>query len=105
MDKKEQIQEILHEFNFDNVHYLMSLSIWPVYNDYGIIIDRKPWIWDNAGVPDVNELKKFALEILLKVSKNSDDTTTTVESGGFKASNYFGRLCLEFVVENYLPCD
>lgn len=104
MNKKEQIQEILHEFNFDNVHYLMSLSIWPVYNDYGIIIDKKPWSWLNVGVPNVNKLKEFALQLLLKVSENSDDTTTTIESGGFKASNYSGKLCLEFVVENYL-CD
>jgi len=105
MNKQEQIQEILREFNFDNVHYLMSCPIWPVYNDYGIIIKRVPWEWANVGVPDVNELKKGALELLLEVSKKSDNLVNVISSGGFKASNYYGKLCLEFIVEYYSTCE
>lgn len=88
---KEQIEEIMNNFDFIRVHRVMEELDWE-------------WCWTD-GVPSVEELRYKARQQLNEVTtKYKSDAS--VSSGGFKASikrNYKNELYLEleFVIEDW----
>ena len=52
-------------------------------------------------VPNLFDLMNMAEKLLTDVSKHSSEEAGYVHCGCFKAFNWYGRLGLEFIVENY----
>ena len=101
---REQIDEILECFDFVTVAHIMQFPLFPEYGDFGEIVDRHPWsmfLKGKFGVPTVSELMHFAEDLLLQVSKRSEEEASYVHCGCFKATNWYGRLALEFVVKEW----
>ena len=81
---KQQIKDILEEFDFEHVHDSMVALDWH-YTDY---LENKSYI------PDIQELKKTAKECLEHAVKCQFS-----ETGGFLAVHSGGVLNLYFVLE------
>lgn len=84
-DYENQIQNILEDFDFENVHETMT---------------KLKWTWVSSDlkyehIPEIEELKKHAKERLEKAIEYKWS-----ESGGFIATNTSGVLNLYFVVES-----
>ena len=80
---KQQIKDILDEFDFEHVHDVMVALDWKYSTS-----DFKEYI------PDIQELKKTAKECLEHAIKCNFS-----ETGGFLATHEFGVLNLYFVLE------
>lgn len=85
MKKKEAIDSILDNFDFERVHKAMTALNWT-------------WI-TTKGVPEIPDLRQKARELLKDVSKRKSGTT--VGTGGFEASKEDGVLQLEFVLYSW----
>lgn len=83
---KQQIKNILEEFDFGRVQKAMKALNWKYWTS-----DFKEYI------PDIQELKKTAKECLEHAIKRNFS-----ESGGFLATHEFGVLNLYFVLEETL---
>ena len=83
---KQQIKDILDEFDFEHVHDVMVALDWKYSTS-----DFKEYI------PDIQELKKTAKECLEHAIKCNFS-----ETGGFLATHEFGVLNLYFVLEETL---
>lgn len=83
MKKKEAIDEILDNFDFERVHNVM------VHLD---------WEWSStAGVPGISNLRKRSRELLRDVAYSKE--YHSVRAGGLEASKEDGELSLKFVLE------
>lgn len=83
MKKKEAIDEILDNFNFERAHNVM------VHLD---------WEWSSvAGVPDIADLRKCARRLLKDVAYSKE--YHSIGTGGLEASKKDGELSLKFVLE------
>lgn len=64
----KRIEEIMNNFNFELVHKVMSLEIFPEYDEYGNIERYDSWktVLPNGGygVPTVTELRNLAWKML-----------------------------------------
>ena len=80
---KQQIKDILEEFDFERVEKAMKVLHWKYSTS-----DFKEYI------PDIQELKKTAKECLERAVKFQSS-----ENGGFLATNSGGVLNLYFVLE------
>lgn len=102
---REQIDEIMRNFDFVTVAHMLQFPLFPSYNDDGEIISRHPWKMFLDGnrfeVPNLFDLMNMAEKLLTDVSKHSSEEAGYVHCGCFKAINWYGRLGLEFIVENY----
>ena len=84
---KQQIKDILEEFDFEHVHDVMVALDWH-YTDY---------LENKSHIPDIRELKNTAKECLKHAVKHQSS-----ETGGFLAVHSGGVLNLYFVLEETL---
>jgi hypothetical protein len=87
LNKKQHIDHILDNFDFQRVHDFMYLS---------------KWTWAFVGVPSAAELRIEASKLLNDVY---DKDYCFVSTGGFKASKHDNFLKLEFIVSEYSSND
>ena len=105
---KEQKQEILENFCFEQVAMIMSMPCMPVMDDYDIdIIGYKPWdmlIDEDYKIPKVNDLRNIAShlldDIIDKVESSKEDYYAT-HTGPFKVTYRYGFLELDFIAESW----
>lgn len=73
MNREQQINQILSNFNFERVQEVMRLrpSDW--------------WLGASGNIPTVYELAAFARELLEKASEPTEFNCSSVACGGFHA--------------------
>ena len=89
---KEKIEQIMENFDFENVHKVMVALEWE-------------WTFGRggSGIPSVKSLKKRAGELLSNVEDLiCEGGTITSSSGGFEAKYHDGCLSLSFIVEEWV---
>ena len=101
-DYDKQIKEILENFDFDYVQELMS---WDKarrdYDDYGRIINKKPWeIYINGSfkIPTLSDLRNLASKLLHEAAS---ENLYQISTGPFEVTKRNGRLKLNCVVEQW----
>ena len=86
MKKKEAIEHILDNFDFEIVHKAMTALDWE---------------WASTdGVPEIPDLRKKARRLLKDVSKRKEDKFFT-GTGGFEVSKEDRILELKFVIDEW----
>ena len=105
---KEQKQEILENFCFEQVAMIMSMPCVPVMDDYDIdIIGYKPWdmlIDEDYKIPKVSDLRNIAshlLDDIIDKVESSKEDYYAIHTGPFKVTYNHGFLELCFVVESW----
>jgi len=89
---KEKIEQIMENFDFENVHTVMVALEWEWYFGHGV-----------SGIPSVGALKKKAMRLLSGVcDATCEDDTRISSSGGFEAKYHDGCLSLSFIVEEWV---
>ena len=103
---REQKQEILENFCFEQVAMIMSMPCMPVM-DYIDIIGYNPWyilIDKDYKIPKVSDLRNIAShlldDIINKVESFKEDYYT-IHTGPFKVTYRYGFLELDFIVESW----
>ena len=103
---REQKQEILENFCFEQVAMIMSMPCMPVMDDIDII-GYKPWyilIDKDYKIPKVSDLRNIAShlldDIINKVESFKEDYYT-IHTGPFKVTYRYGFLELDFIVESW----
>lgn len=105
---REQKQEILENFCFEQVAMIMSMPCMPVMGDYYTgIIGYKPWnilIDKDYKIPKVSDLRNLAShlldDIINKVESFKEDYYS-IYTGPFKVIYRYGFLELDFIVESW----
>lgn len=105
---REQKQEILENFCFEQVAMIISMPCIPVMDDYNIdIIGYKPWdmlVDKDYKIPKVNDLRNIAShlldDIIDKVLSSKEDYYA-IHTGPFKVTYNHGFLELDFIVESW----
>lgn len=83
MKKKEAIDEILDNFNFERVHNVMM---------------HLDWDWASTdGVPNISDLRKCARRLLKEVAYSEE--YNSVGTGGLEAYKKDRELSLKFVLD------
>jgi len=86
MKKKEAIEHILDNFDFERVHKAMTALDWE---------------WASTdGVPEIPDLRKEVRILLKDVSKRKEDKFF-IGTGGFEVSKEDGILQLKFVIDEW----
>ena len=86
MQKKEAIENILDNFDFETVHKAMKAL---------------EWTWHfTEGVPEIPDLRKEARRLLKDVAKRKEDKFFT-STGGFEVYKEGGFLELKFVIAEW----
>ncbi len=90
MELERQVEEILTNYDFERVHKVMKLLNW----EWGT--------GKTAAVPDINQIKRFAVDLMRKAFRVWEDCqeTTWIGSGGFWVI-CDGRLQLLFSVASW----
>ena len=89
---KEKIEQIMENFDFENVHKVMVALGW------GWSFGR-----GGSGIPSVESLKERAMVLLSNVEDLiCEGATITSSSGGFEAKYHDGCLSLSFIVEEWV---
>ena len=89
---KEKIEQIMENFDFENVHKVMVALEWEWSFGRG-----------GSGIPSVWALKKRAGELLSNVEDLiCEGGTITSSTGGFEAKYADGCLSLSFIVEEWV---
>ena len=89
---EEKINEIMENFDFENVHKVMVALEWEWSFSRG-----------GSGIPSVKSLKERAGELLSDVEDLiCEGDTITSSSGGFEAKYHDGCLSLSFIVEEWV---
>ena len=91
MDYKDQIIDILVNFDFEKVHKHMVQVHWTYYMD------------GEKKVPEITDLKKAAKE-LLEEAANEGREYFYVASGGFRAFKFGSTLELTFELTSWSAC-
>lgn len=85
-----ELEKVLREFDFEKVHKVMTAL---------------DWTYSNGEIPDVDELRKTAEDVLktaIKIRKTEKDIKAVCSTGGFTGKcSKKGHLTLMFVVEEY----
>lgn len=105
---REQKQEILENFCFEQVAMIMSMPCVPVMDDYYIdIIGYEPWymsIDKDRKIPKVSDLRNLAshlLDDIINKVESSKEDYYAIHTGPFKVTYRYGFLELDFVVESW----
>ena len=86
MKKKEAIEHILDNFDFEKVHETMT---------------SLDWTWHSTdGVPEIPDLRKEARRLLKDVAKRKENKFF-ISTGGFQVYKEGGYLELKFVIAEW----
>lgn len=84
-DPMEKVNHIMESFDFDKVHAYMKLTDWKWHS------------FDTPKVPDVEDLRKTAHTLLVKIAL--DREVGDAGSGGFTVAMYDYGISLTFSLE------
>lgn len=115
---EEQKRDILENFNFALVASIMAIPCRPVYrwdiadnpniDDFNDIVGYKPWKMyvrtNEYKVPNEEELRFIANELLNNVIKYAKSGDHSIATGPFKATYRYGILELYFIMESWGMC-
>ena len=88
---KEKIEQLMENFDFENVHKVMVALEWEWCFGHG-----------GSGIPSVESLKEKAMELLSNVDDLMyEDNEIVCSTGGFEAKYHNGCLSLSFIVEEW----
>jgi hypothetical protein len=85
---EEQIEEIMDEFDFEQVHKVMKFLDWRWLEDVN----------SEGGVPSISDLRKSSRKLLKEASGMKN---VKISTGGFLAENNGNYLTLRFVLSEW----
>lgn len=96
-----RIEEIMNNFNFDLVHKIMSLELFPEYDDDGNVERYDSWktvLPDGGfGVPTITDLRNLAWKMLYQAVRER----TEIHEGPFAVFYNEDELTLIFACESW----
>lgn len=86
---RDDLKQIMENFDFNKVHSVMKLLDWKWYSEHA-----------NGMVPTIDEMKECVCDLFESGMKQQSEDFE-ISTGGFTLSLYNNCLSLEFILESY----